>query len=199
MQIVLATENPSKKEQIFALFTGSNITLVMPSEVGIVGAAVEDGRTLYENAQKKARYAHRHGTWSMADDTGIFIDALDGEPGVHTARWLSAQAHTKETMEYCLHRMRDHANRLAVFRTVVVLIDPRGDERCFAGHVRGALRREPTVEPQPKMPFSPLFVPEGYTKSWAEMSVEEENKISHRGQAFRAVREYLESLGECAP
>ncbi len=196
MQVVLATENPSKKQQITQVFAGSTIRLVSPSEVGVLGAAVEDGNTLFENAQKKARYAHRSGMWCMADDTGIFIDALDGEPGVHTARWLSAQARTKETMEYCLHRMRNHTNRNAVFRTVVVLVDPEGNERCFAGHMRGTLLTAPRVEPQPKMPFSPLFVPDGYSATWAEMSVADENKISHRGQAFRAVREYVEAYLE---
>ena len=164
--------------------------------MGILGAAVEDGKTLFDNAQKKARFAHRPGLWSMADDTGIFIEALDGEPGVITARWLSAQAKTRETTEYCLHRMRNHTNRRAVFRTVVVLVHPDGKERCFAGHMHGTLLTAPRVEPQPKMPFSPLFVPHGYTQSWAEMSVEDENKISHRGQAFRAVREYLEAYLE---
>ncbi len=98
MKVVLSTRNPSKAEQIKAIFAGSWISVITLNEAGIEGQGVEDGTTLKKNALKKAVFAHRHskGVWTMADDTGIFIDALGGLPGVDTAHWTGGNAITQE-------------------------------------------------------------------------------------------------------
>ena len=127
----------------------------------------------------------------MADDTGIFIDALGGKPGVQSARWAGETATTAEIMNHCLERLKGIKNRTATFRTTVAVISPEGKEYFFTGEVQGKLLKTPRVEFQPQMPYSSLFVPEGGTKSWAEMTIEDENKVSHRGKAFGKVKEFL--------
>jgi XTP/dITP diphosphohydrolase len=194
MNIILSTRNPSKAEQIKSVFTGVLISVLTLADAGIEGEAVEDGETLEENALKKALFAHRAGEWSMADDTGLFINALRGKPGIHAARWAGETATTGEITSYTLKQLEGATDRSATFKTVVALISPEGKHQFFVGEVLGVLLESPRVPPQPKMPYSPLFVPEGSSKVWAEMTTEEENAISHRGKAFRLVREHLMSF-----
>jgi XTP/dITP diphosphohydrolase len=194
MDIILSTKNPSKAEQIKAVFAGSDITIKTLSEAGIDGEAVEDGTTLEENALKKALFAHKPGAWAMADDTGIFINTLNGEPGIKSARWAGDIATTEEILQYTLKRLEGKTDRSAYFETVVALISPEGKQYLFTGKVDGHLLETPRVPPQPKMPYSCIFQPDVSNKVWAEMDVDEENKISHRGKAFKQVREFLEKL-----
>jgi len=197
MKVILATRNPSKLHQINEIFQGSNITVMSLDDAGIQGEAVEDGETLEANALKKARFAREHASFpycTVADDTGIFIDALNGKPGVYSARWAGEKASTEEATQFVVGQMKGIANRAATFKTVVALISPTGKEYFFFGEVAGKLLDEPRVAPQPKMPYSPLFIPFGEEKTWAEMTTEYENKISHRGIAFRKVKAFLESM-----
>lgn len=197
MNIVLSTRNPSKAEQIKAIFSNSLINIQTLDEVGIEGEAVEDGETLKENAFKKAVYALAFapkGSWVMAEDTGIFIDALDGEPGIKSARWAGEGKSTEDIMRYCLEKMEGIEKRRAYFETVVTLISPEGKEYYFSGKLYGKLLKAPRTNPQPSMPYSPLFVPNGHKKVWAEMTTEEENEISHRGKAFRQALEFLQKF-----
>ncbi len=128
----------------------------------------------------------------MADDTGLFISALNGEPGIHAARWAGDTASTEEITRYCLKRLDGIVDRQATMETVVALISPEGEEYFFTGKIDGCLLDAQRTEPQPKMPYSGLFMPLGTDKVWAEMTIEEENAISHRGQAFRQVVAFLE-------
>ena len=196
MNVILSTRNPTKTLQIQAIFAGSGITVISLDAVGIEGEALEDGRTLEANAQKKAAFAHGvvANAWAMADDTGIFIDALDGIPGVDSAYWAGHGVSTDRFTQFVVNEMKGIKNRAATFKTVVCLISPEGKEHFFAGEEKGHLLESPRVPPQPKMPYSPLFVPEGETMTWAEMTTEYENKISHRGKAFRKARNFLEAL-----
>lgn len=197
MKILLSSTNPSKAIQIKALFENPDIGVVTLREVGIEGEAIEDGSTLEENARKKAIFALEHapeGYWVMADDTGIFINALSGEPGIKSARWAGEDAKTEEITTYCLKRLEGVSDRSAFFETVVVLISPKGEEYVFSGKVTGKLLGTPRVPPQPKMPYSSLFIPDGSDKVWAEMSTEEENAISHRGKAFRQVVAFMQKI-----
>ena len=173
MNVILSTRNPSKAEQIKAVFAGVPISVLTLSEAGIEGEAVEDGTTLEENAMKKAFFAHRPGEWSMADDTGLFIDALDGKPGVYAARWAGETATTDEITNYTLKQMEGVADRSATFKTVVAMVSPEGEQLFFSGEVMGKLLDAPRTRPQPKMPYSPLFIPEGSDKVWAEMTTDE--------------------------
>lgn len=194
MNIILSTHNPSKAEQIKAIFIGTNLNVLTLDEVGIAGEGTEDGNTLQENALKKAQYAFdqiQEKTWCMADDTGIFITSLDGAPGIKAARWAGEDATTKEVMVYVLDRLKNKTDRSAKFETVVALISPEGKQHFFTGNVEGVLLESPRTKPQPKMPYSPIFKPNVSDKTWAEMTVDEENKISHRGKAFTQVREFF--------
>jgi XTP/dITP diphosphohydrolase len=209
MEIILATRNPSKAQQIKAIFSDSSIEILTLDQAGIEGAAVEDGTTLEQNALRKARYAHDRAStpaWTMSDDTGIFIDALNGEPGVQTAYWGGEGLSAEARMNYCLKRLEGIEDRRAIFRTCVVMISPEGDEQLFYGEAKGHVLKAPQGTTQPSMPYSAIFVPDGEThspektvgaqkgRSWAQMTVEEENELSHRGKAFRQARSFLESL-----
>ena len=155
---------------------------------------IETGKTLAENSAIKAKYAQAHapGYWTMADDTGIFIDALDGFPGVHSARWMGDDATTEEIMRGILKKMEGVQDRSATFKTSVVLVDPDGKEHVFSGERPGQLLEMPRCAPQPSMPYSSIFLPDGAEKVWAEMKTEEENVGSHRGKAFRQALAFLQ-------
>src|SRR3989338_2967787 len=193
MQIIVSTRNRSKAQQIKNIFERLPISLFTLDDVGIEGSAVEDGATLAENALKKARYAwERSKQWSVADDTGIFIDALDGAPGVHSARW-AGNISTEEIMRFTLEQLRDvpEGKRGAMFRTVAALVSPEGVEHIFEGVVSGIILQEPRTKCLPDMPYSAIFVPDGRKTTWAEMTHEERNQKTHRGEAFRKVCEFL--------
>ena len=194
MKIILSTRNPSKAEQIKAVFAGSSIEVLSLDDAGIAGDVIEDGVTLGENAMKKARFAHEHATeyWTMADDTGIFITALDGRPGIYAARWAGEHATTAEITQHTLESLEGATDRSATFETMVALVSPEGKEFFFTGKCPGKILETEKVPPQPKMPYSGIFSPDGSDKVWAEMSTEEENEVSHRGIAFRQAKDFLE-------
>ena len=197
MEVILSTRNRSKADQIKAMLTGLNITVLTLSEAGIEGEAIEDGTTLEENAFKKASFANaQSGKWSIADDTGLFIDALGGRPGIHAARWAGDGKTTEEIRDFTLDQLKDvkDGDRTATFSTVAVIVSPTGEKTVFTGSVNGRLLETPRMECQPNMPYSALFVPDGQDKVWAEMNVDEENAVSHRGQAFQQVREFFQSI-----
>ncbi len=197
MNIILATRNPSKTLQIQELFAGSPFQILSLNDAGIVGEAVEDGATLEENALKKIMFVYdklSNKAWVMADDTGLFVHALDGEPGIQAAYWAGHNVPTEETTAHALKQMEGLEDRSAMFKTVVAMMSPEGETFFFSGEVEGVMQKAARLKPQPKMPYSPLFQPHGSTKVWAEMTTEEENAISHRGLAFRKVRAFLESL-----
>lgn len=199
MEIILSTRNPSKAHQIKAIFEDTGIVVLSLDDAKIEGEGVEDGITLEENAEKKARFAQERAAtpvWTMADDTGLFITALDGAPGIYAARWAGEDATTEEIMQYCLKKLQGAADRSATFKTVVAVLSPTGEKYFFTGVAEGRILESPRVPNQPKMPYSALFVPTGQRPSWAEMSVEEENAISHRGKAFRQVRDFLRSVSK---
>jgi XTP/dITP diphosphohydrolase len=196
MKVILATRNIGKASQIKALFKNSPVSIRTLTEAGIKGNAVEDGATLFDNALKKARFANERapsGSWVMAEDSGIFINALNGAPGILSARWVGEKASTEDIMRYCLKCLSGKSDRTATFETFVVAFAPDGTGHFFSASVRGRLLTAPRVPPKPKMPYSSIFVPEGSNLTLAEMSMDQENEISHRGKAFRKVRVFLEN------
>jgi XTP/dITP diphosphohydrolase len=198
MKIILSTRNKEKAKQIGAVFADSDIAIVSLDEAGIQGKVIEDGNSLEDNARKKALFAYEESTtddvWFMADDTGIFIDALGGEPGKDAAIWGGEGLSTKERMRFCLEKLRGKIDRSATFKTCVCLVSPQGDCRFFYGKAPGEILKEPRCEPQDGMPYSAIFKPNASDKVWAEMSTEEENAISHRGKAFQQVLEFFSSV-----
>ncbi len=193
MKVILSTRNPGKALQIQTLFAGSGIEVLTLEEAGVIGQGNETGDTIEENATIKSRFAHDQaaGLWVMSDDTGLFIKALGGEPGAHAANWYYEGAPAEETLAYCLTRMKGIERRDATFRTHVSLISPEGEEFVFDGEAEGVILTEPRCAPQPGLPYSPIFLPKGETKVWAEMETEYENRISHRGLAFAKALAFL--------
>jgi XTP/dITP diphosphohydrolase len=194
MDIILSTRNPGKAEQIKALFADSAFNIITLDDAGIEGEVVEDGATLEENSLKKAVFAHEKAPsmWSMADDTGFFIDALHGEPGIQAAHWGGANISGEERMCFALKQMEGVADRSATFRTCVALISPEGDERFFIGEVKGEILKSPRGTLHPKLPYDQIFMPDESDKAFAEMEITEQNNISQRGRAFAQVRSFLE-------
>lgn len=195
MDIILSSRNRSKVEQIREIFKDSRFNIISLDDTDIQGEAIEDGLNLLENARKKANYAFDRssgGVWVIADDTGLFITALGGAPGIKLARWAGETASTDDITQFTLKKLEGHTDRSAVFKTTVVLVNPLGEEYVFAGKCHGTLLDYPKVPAQPDMPYSPLFVPNGLKKVWAEMTAVEENLVSHRGMAFRKAKKWLE-------
>lgn len=194
MEIILSTRNPSKAEQIRAVLKDLPVLILTLSEAGIKEDAIEDGKTLQENALKKALFAYgavQPKTWAMADDTGLFINALNGAPGINSARWAGEDKTAEQIMQHTLKLLKGAKDRSATFETVVALISPEGNQSFFSGKVQGKILEAPRTIPQPKMPYSSIFMPDGEDLTWAEMDVDYENNISHRGKAFRQVKEFL--------
>ncbi len=200
INVILSTRNPSKELQIKEFFAGSpSFKILTLDEAGIEGEATEDGTTLEENAIAKASFAFRKSRgnidgFAMADDTGLLINALRGAPGVRSARWAGEHATTEEITAYTLRALEGHQDRSAIFRTVVALIAPTGKVEYFHGEVPGQILTSPRCPPQPKMPYSCIFIPDGSHKVFAEMTTAEENEHSHRGMAFRKAKEFLDGL-----
>lgn len=192
MKIIFATRNKGKLKEIRALLAGSDIEVVGVDEMGGIPDVTEDGKTLEENALKKARNVFPIvNDWTAAEDTGLFIDALNGEPGIHTARWPGENGNHAA---YTLDRMKDipEEKRTAHFTTVVALISPSGEEQFFEGAVEGSILTLPRGTPYDSLPYDGVFVPkEGDGRTFAEMSDEEKNRYSHRARAIQKMKEFL--------
>ena len=189
-QIIFATNNAHKLAEVQAVL-GDSFRLVTLAECGITEDIPEDAPTLEGNALQKARYVHeRTGADCFADDTGLEVDALDGAPGVHSARYATDGHDFAANNRLLLRNLADAADRSAHFRTVIALILD-GREYLFEGRVDGRITESEAG--CGGFGYDPLFVPEGFDKTFAEMNAEEKNAISHRGRAVRRLVEFLQS------
>lgn len=189
MKIVFATNNAHKLNEVRQV-VGSSFEIVSLRECGITEDIPENEPTLEGNALAKARYIYaRTGLDCFADDTGLEVDALGGEPGVRSARYATDGHDDEANKRLLLERMSGVENRAAQFRTAVALILD-GKEYLFEGVVRGAIAAEQHGEGG--FGYDPLFFPEGGDRTFAEMSGEEKNAISHRGRAVRKLAEFLQ-------
>ena len=188
MKIVFATNNTHKLSEVSAVL-GEGYEIVTLREVGITEDIPETGETLDENASIKARYVYeRTGLDCFADDTGLEVDALDGAPGVRSARYATDGHDFAANNRKLLYEMRDKENRRARFRTVISLIRG-GVEQQVEGIVTGTIA---TAEAGcGGFGYDPLFIPDGHTVTFAEMSAEAKNSISHRGRAVAALTKLL--------
>ena len=185
MKIVLATSNPHKLQEINAIANHHNVFF---EPVGKGFDPVEDGTTFEENSYIKAHAAWELGkTWTLADDSGLCIDALGGNPGIYSARYAETPA---LRIERVLREMDGIENRNAHFSCAMTLINPNGDvEFKFEGICRGKIIEE--AKGTNGFGYDPIFLPDGYSQTIAELSEEEKNQISHRGNALRAVLDYI--------
>lgn len=191
MKIVFATNNAHKLGEV-AQVVGDKFELVTLRECGIMEDIPENEPTLEGNALAKARYVYeRTGLNCFADDTGLEVDALGGEPGVRSARYATDGHDDEANKKLLLERMQGVESRAAQFRTAVALIIG-GKEYLFEGVVRGDIATEEHGEGG--FGYDPLFLPEGGEKTFAEMSAEAKNEISHRGRAVRKLAEFLQNM-----
>ena len=200
MKIVFATNNQHKLQEIREIL-GDQFEILSLADIGCHEDIPETGNTLEANAHQKAEYVfdHYHIDCS-ADDTGLEVDALGGAPGVHSARYAEGTDHNSEAnMAKLLRKLGDNDNRKARFRTVISLIQMEGGnpvcsrEYQFEGVVEGRIDRE--KHGSEGFGYDPVFIPEGYDKSFAELGEEIKNQISHRARAVKKLAEWLKTEG----
>lgn len=181
-KLVFASHNPHKAEE-YRQILGERYEIVSLDELGIDEDIPETGDTLEENALLKARWVRdRLGVSCFADDTGLEVSALGGAPGVYSARFAGEGCTPQDNVRLLLEKLSGCTDRSACFRTVIALITPEG-EKLFEGRVDGRIAGEPSGEGG--FGYDPVFVPDGWTQTFAEAPAEEKNAISHRGRAMR--------------
>lgn len=188
MTLCFATNNRHKVDEVRAAI-GGTIQLITPEEAGITEELPETQDTLEGNARQKALHVFtRYNLSCFADDTGLEVDALGGAPGVYSARYAGPARRADDNIALLLRNLDGSANRDAQFRTVFWLVMPRG-QWSFEGVVRGRILTD--RRGNGGFGYDPIFLPEGSTKTLAEMSMEEKNLISHRGMAVRKLADFL--------
>ena len=191
MKLVFATNNKHKLDEMRAIL-GGKVELLSLSDIDCHDEIPETADTLEGNALIKARYIfEKYGLSCFADDTGLEVDALDGAPGVYSARYAGENNDSVANVAKLLHNLTGKSCRDAQFRTVIALI-LNGEEKLFDGIVRGSISEE--CRGIGGFGYDPVFVPEGYTQSFAEMPAEQKNSISHRARAAAALNSYLQTL-----
>lgn len=187
-KIVFATNNKHKLKEVKAILAGKADVLGL-AEIGCNDDIPETGNTLEENALLKARYVYeKYNTGCFADDTGLEIEALDGRPGVYSARYAGEPTNSAHNMEKVLHEMNGIANRAAQFRTVIAYIE-KEEIQLFEGIVKGKIAEKP--EGNGGFGYDPIFIPEGYELSFATLNPVLKNSISHRARAIAKLSVYL--------
>lgn len=190
-QIVFATNNPHKLEEARAILAGK-VKVLSLSDINCHDDIPETATTLEGNALIKARWVkERYGYDCFADDTGLLVEALDGAPGVYSARYAGPHCSPDDNISLLLHKLKDESNRDAKFVTVVALI-LKDREYLFEGEVEGKIAREHCGKSG--FGYDPVFVPKNSSLSFAEMAPIEKNAISHRGRAMRKLADFLENL-----
>lgn len=187
-KLVFATNNPHKLEEVRAIL-GSDVEVLSLRDIGCTADIPETADTLEGNALLKARFvASRYGVDCFADDTGLEVAALDGAPGVYSARFAGPGCTPADNVRKLLGLMQEAGDRSARFRTVVALIRG-GKEYCFEGMVGGTIARTPAG--CGGFGYDPVFVPEGYDRTFAELPPAEKNRISHRARAVAKLADFL--------
>lgn len=188
MKIIFATNNAHKLSEVQAVL-GEGFELVTPRMCGVEEEIPETAATLEGNASQKSHYLYdRTGLDCFADDTGLEVEALGGEPGVHSARYATDGHDFAANNRLLLKNLEGKENRRARFRTVISLIEG-GEEHLFEGIVEGRIIDHESGEEG--FGYDPLFVPDGFDRTFAEMTAEEKNAVSHRGRAVRKLVAYL--------
>lgn len=191
MKLVFATNNEHKLLEIRKLLDDS-IELMSLKDIGCDDDIPENQDTLEGNAAEKSFFIYnKYGVNCFADDTGLEIQALNGEPGVYSARYAGEQRNAENNMNLVLDKLSKIKNRKARFRTVISLVID-GHETQFEGVVDGRIMEEKLGKTG--FGYDPIFQPEGLNLSFAQMSLDEKNKISHRGRAVQKLVEYLKNI-----
>lgn len=190
-QLVFATNNRHKLEEVSAK-TGDDIKLLTLDDIGCTDEIEETGQTFRQNAAIKSHYIfNKYQLDCFGDDSGLEIDALNGEPGVYSARYAGEHGNHAANMAKVLAAMQNQTNRKARFRTVISLLW-KGEEHFFEGTVEGTIRYEMTGAGG--FGYDPIFQPDGYEITFAEMSMEQKNRISHRARAVEGLIRFLQEV-----
>ncbi len=192
-KLVFATNNAHKLEEIRAMLN-EKVEILSLTDINCHVDIPETADTLEGNAYLKAKYIYTHyGLDCFADDTGLEVEALDGAPGVYSARYAGDGHDSQANMQKLLKEMEEKNNRKAQFRTVISLIE-KGEERRFEGVVKGEITTERRGDSG--FGYDPIFQPEGFDETFAELGSEIKNKISHRAKAVEALCNYLSQKNE---
>lgn len=188
-RLVFATNNAHKLEEIRAIL-GNSIEILSLADIHCHADIPETADTLEGNARQKSRYVYEHyGLDCFVDDTGLEVESLGGAPGVYSARYADGQGHDSQAnMNKLLKEMEEKNDRKAQFRTIISLIE-KGEERQFEGIVKGQITREKRGESG--FGYDPIFQPDGYETTFAELGSDIKNRISHRARAVAALCDYL--------
>lgn len=196
MTIVLATTNKKKIEEMKRMFEGFGIRFVTLDAFPDCPEVLEDGKTFRANALKKARAVSKFtGYPAVADDSGLEVGALGGAPGVFSARYAGDKAKDSENVKKLLREMRPlsgSADREARFVCCIAFATPEGKYKTFTGYVRGIIGKK--QKGLNGFGYDPVFYPEGYDRTFAEMTDLEKDRLSHRGRAMRKFYRYLKDL-----
>lgn len=196
MELVFATNNKHKLEEIQAI-VGDHFRLLSLHDISCNEEIPEEQDTLEGNASQKAFFIYnKYGYNCFADDTGLEIEALNGEPGVFSARYAGEAKNPEANIDKVLGKLAKIKNRKARFRTVISLVI-NGTETQFEGIVDGEILNE--RQGNSGFGYDPVFLPEGFSQSFAEMSLLEKNRISHRGRAVAKLAAFLKSLDNKIP
>lgn len=183
MKIIFATGNQNKVNEVRSILPES-IEVVSLKEIGFTQEIEETGTTLIENALLKARTIfEKYKLPVLAEDTGLEVDALNGAPGVYSARYAGRDCNNENNMQLLLSKLKDKSNRKAQFKTIAAYIDAQGKEHLFEGIIKGEIALQKIGKDG--FGYDPIFVPNAYTKSFAQMSKEEKSEISHRAIAIQ--------------
>ncbi|MFC3879586.1 non-canonical purine NTP diphosphatase [Algoriphagus namhaensis] len=188
MKICFATNNPKKIEEVKAAL-GDHFEIVSLKSIGCEEELPETGETLDQNAFQKARYVKEHyGVDCFADDTGLEVESLNGAPGVYSGRYAGEPRSDQKNMDKLLENLRPHTDRSARFRTVIALLIG-SEEYSFEGIVEGEILEK--RQGDGGFGYDPIFSPDGFNGSFAEMSMAQKNEISHRGRAVKKLSIFL--------
>lgn len=191
MDICFATNNAHKLEEIRVIL-GSKFKILSLEEIGCNEELLEERDTLEGNSLQKAEYVfQKYKVACFADDTGLEVEELNGAPGVYSARYAGEQRNSERNMNLLLKNLEGKGNRKARFRTVITLIQSK-EVHQFEGIVKGTILKE--RKGKGGFGYDPIFMPVGYSKTLAEMSMEEKNQISHRARATEKLVEFLNNF-----
>ena len=181
--LVIATRNKGKIEEFKSFFSGFSISIKSLNDFGPVPEPVEDGKTFEDNAYKKAHFTARVlGFPALADDSGLVVEALGGQPGVLSARYAGEGAGDEANIRKLLKAMEAVNDRRAAFECVIAIAVPRGPALTYEGRCEGEITRNPIGKNG--FGYDPVFYYQPLGKTFAEMSQEEKNRVSHRGKAM---------------
>ncbi len=191
MTLVFASSNENKITEIRSMLP-DDITILGLSDIGCTEDIPETAQTIEGNAILKANYVTaKFGSDCFADDTGLEVEALDGAPGVHSARFAGEEKSPEKNMSKLLEELHNHSNRSARFVTVIAL-NINNEQHLFTGIINGTITNEPRGNGG--FGYDPVFIPNGYDKTFAELSMVEKSRISHRGIATAKLIDFIKHL-----